>query len=150
MNVTAPLAGAGEPACVVTALTTIGTPTVAAVTDPASVVTVVGVVVAAPASPVNTASPATLSANAAIPRVIVDNDFDIFSPMSLRFEVLRVGLVAEKFEAAFAESFSLRLPKPDKYFSSVHSRTSPQNFFIDRREQPETWLPTSFYYCFKH
>ena len=70
--------------------------------------------------------------------------------MSLRFEVLRVGLVAEKFEAAFADPFSLRLPNPDKYFSSVHSRTSPQNFFIDGREQPETWLPTSFYYLLKH
>jgi hypothetical protein len=110
-----------------------------------------GVTGAAPADPVKTASPATLSANAAIPRVMVDSDFDIFSPMSLGFEVqVRVGLVAEKFEAAFADPFSLRLPNPDKYFSSVHSRTSPQNFFIDRREQPETWLPTSFYYCFKH
>jgi hypothetical protein len=82
---------------------------------------------------------------------MIDSDFDIFSPMSMRFELqVRVGLVAEKFEAAFADPFSLRLPKPDKYFSSVHSRTSPQNFFIDGREQPEIWLPTSFYYCFKH
>jgi hypothetical protein len=39
--------------------------------------------VAAPAVPENTARPATLSANAAIPRVMVDSDFDIFSPMSL-------------------------------------------------------------------
>jgi hypothetical protein len=106
--------------------------------------------VAAPAAFAKTASPAKLSAIAQIPRAMVDSDFDIFSPMSFRFEVLRVGLVAEKFEAAFADPFSLRLPNPDKYFSSVHSRTSPQNFFIDRREQPETWLPTSFYYCFKH
>lgn len=128
----------------------IGTPTVAVVTDPGTVIAVV-TAASAPASLANTARPATLSANAAIPRVMVDNDFDIFSPICPDEELqVRVGLVAEKFEAAFAESFSLRLPKPDKYFSSVHSRTSPQNFFIGRREQPETWLPTSFYYCFKH
>jgi hypothetical protein len=110
----------------------------------------VGGAVTAPADPTNTDKPAKLSAIAQTPRPMVDSDFDIFSPMSLRFEVLRVGLVAEKFEAAFADPFSLRLPNPDKYFSSVHSRTSPQNFFIDGREQPETWLPTSFYYFLKH
>ena len=110
-----------------------------------------GVPAVALATPANVANPAMLSARALTPRRMVDSDFDIFSPMSMRFELqVRVGLVAEKFEAAFADPFSLRLPNPDKYFSSVHSRTSPQNFFIGRRERPETWLPTSFYYFLKH
>ena len=127
--------------------------TVTAPADVPEIATLVGAptVAEALAAPAKMARPETLSASALIPRPMIDSDFDIFSPMSMRFELqVRVGLVAEKFEAAFAESFSLRLPKPDKYFSSVHSRTSPQNFFIGRREQPETWLPTSFYYFLKH
>ena len=126
--------------------------TVTAPADVPEIATLVGAptVAEALAAPAKMARPETLSARALIPRPMIDSDFDIFSPMSFRFEVLRVGLVAEKFEAAFADPFSLRLPNPDKYFSSVHSRTSPQNFFIDGREQPETWLPTSFYYFLKH
>ena len=63
------------------ALLTPGVPAAYAVTEGASGT------VAAPAVPVNIASPATLSASAAIPRVMIDSDFDIFSPMSLRFGV---------------------------------------------------------------
>jgi len=39
--------------------------------------------VAAPATPVNKARPEMHSARALIPRPMIDNDFDIFSPMSL-------------------------------------------------------------------